>query len=181
METVLTNAHEIPTDNPSAIYTSQPRGSYYPVECLLHSAAAKRELIEHPNYPLEIYRPSELEERPYSIVDIPGKGRGMVAAQDLEPGDLIVSERPLLLAPHGMCGLRHISFNYDATEEQQQAAKYFETERVLRVAYHRMRPDDQAAYMKLHNAHLHDGSGPLLGVMRTNAYGLFDMQGRLTL
>ncbi len=181
MESVPLNPHEIPTDNPSAIYTTQPGGSDYPVECLLHSAAAKRELIEHPGYPLEIRRPSEVEERPYSIIDIPGKGLGMVAAQDIELGDLIASERPLLLAPHGLCGLRHISFDDDATQEQRRAAVYFEAERVLRVTYERMRPEDQAAYVKLHNAHLDDGSGPLLGVMRTNGYSLFDMQGRCAL
>ncbi|KAF4590778.1 hypothetical protein EYR40_009375 [Pleurotus pulmonarius] len=177
MESVPLNPHEIPTDNPSAIYTTQPMGSSYPVECLLHSAAAKRELVEFPGYPLEIHRPSEVEERSYTIVDIPGKGLGMVATQDIEQGDLIASERPLLLAPHGMCGFRDIWFEYEATQEEQQAAMFSEVERVLRVAYDRMRPDDQAAYMKLHNAHLDDGSGPLLGILRTNVYSLFDMQG----
>ncbi|KAF4590230.1 hypothetical protein EYR38_009528 [Pleurotus pulmonarius] len=134
MESVPLNPHEIPTDNPSAIYTTQPMGSSYPVECLLHSAAAKRELVEFPGYPLEIHRPSEVEERSYTIVDIPGKGLGMVATQDIEQGDLIASERPLLLAPHGMCGFRDIWFEYEATQEEQQAAMFSEVERVLRVA-----------------------------------------------
>ncbi|KAL4253908.1 hypothetical protein AB1N83_014105 [Pleurotus pulmonarius] len=177
LKVALQSPHELPANNPSMIYTSQPRGSPYPVECLLRGAAAKRELIEYPDFPQEIYRASDLEERAYSIVDIPGKGLGMVAAQDLEPGELITSERPLLLAPHAISSPASLEFNDDATEEQQQAAKYFEADRMLKIAYERMHRDDQAAYMKLHNAHLHDGSGPLLGVMRTNSYGLFDMQG----
>ncbi|KAF4590806.1 hypothetical protein EYR40_009403 [Pleurotus pulmonarius] len=176
LKVALQSPHELPTNNPSMIYTSQPRGSPYPVECLLRGAAAKRELIEYPDFPQEIYRASDLEERAYSIVDIPGKGLGMVAAQDLEPGELITSERPLLLAPHAISSPASLEFTDDATEEQQQAAKYFEADRMLKIAYERMHRDDQAAYMKLHNAHLHDGSGPLLGVMRTNSYGLFDMQ-----
>ncbi|KAF4577234.1 hypothetical protein EYR36_005221 [Pleurotus pulmonarius] len=175
LKVALQSPHELPANNPSMIYTSQPRGSPYPVECLLRGAAAKRELIEYPDFPQEIYRASDLEERAYSIVDIPGKGLGMVAAQDLEPGELITSERPLLLAPHAISSPASLEFNDDATEEQQQAAKYFEADRMLKIAYERMHRDDQAAYMKLHNAHLHDGSGPLLGVMRTNSYGLFDM------
>ncbi|KAF4590198.1 hypothetical protein EYR38_009496 [Pleurotus pulmonarius] len=181
LKVALQSPHELPTNNPSMIYTSQPRGSPYPVECLLRGAAAKRELIEYPDFPQEIYRASDLEERAYSIVDIPGKGLGMVAAQDLEPGELITSERPLLLAPHAISSPASLEFTDDATEEQQQAAKYFEADRMLKIAYERMHRDDQAAYMKLHNAHLHDGSGPLLGVMRTNSYGLFDMQDDLLL
>lgn len=145
----------------------------------MRGAAAKRELIEYPEFPKEIYRPSDLEECAYSIVDLPGKGLGMVAAQDIELGDLIVSERPLLLAPRVICRPSRLAFTDDATKEQQQAAVHFEAEKMLRIAYERMDHDDQAAYMKLHNAHLHDGSGPLLGVFRTNAYGLFAMQGML--
>ncbi|KAF4590181.1 hypothetical protein EYR38_009479 [Pleurotus pulmonarius] len=176
MTCVLSSAYEIPTDNPAVLYTSQPRGSDYAVEFLLHGAAAKRELIEYPDYPQEPYRPSELKERPYSIVEISGKGLGMVATKDLAPGDLIVAERPLLVAPRLLRTLGSVVFNDNATKEQQEAAKSFETEKTIRYAYDRMRPEDQAAYMKLHNAHLHDGSGPLFGIMRTNRYALFDLQ-----
>ncbi|KAF4577219.1 hypothetical protein EYR36_005206 [Pleurotus pulmonarius] len=177
MTCVLSSAYEIPTDNPAVLYTSQPRGSDYAVEFLLHGAAAKRELIEYPDYPQEPYRPSELKERPYSIVEISGKGLGMVATKDLAPGDLIVAERPLLVAPRLLRTLGSVVFHDNATKEQQEAAKSFETEKTIRYAYDRMRPEDQAAYMKLHNAHLHDGSGPLFGIMRTNRYALFDLQG----
>ncbi|KAF7422524.1 hypothetical protein PC9H_010680 [Pleurotus ostreatus] len=127
--TVLHSPDELPTASTSAIYTSQPRGSHYSVECLLRGAAAKRELIEYPEFPKEIYRPSDLEECAYSIVDIPGKGLGMVAAQDIELGELIVSERPLLIAPRVITSPSRLSFTDDATKEQQQAAVYFETDK----------------------------------------------------
>lgn len=68
------------------------------VECIFHSSAAKRESVAHPGYPISIPRPADAT-CPYRIVKIPSKGLGMVAARDLAFGDVITSERPLLVAP----------------------------------------------------------------------------------
>lgn len=52
-----------------------------------------------------------------------------------------------------------------------------ETQRFYRMAYERMHPEDKVAYRQLHDAHQHDGSGPLLGVQMPNSFLVFELQG----
>jgi hypothetical protein len=33
------------------------------------------------------------------VQDLPGRGRGLVAARDLQPGEVVLSDAPLLLTP----------------------------------------------------------------------------------
>lgn len=47
------------------------------------------------------------------------------------------------------------------------------------MAYERMRPEVKVAYLQLYNSHQHDGSGPLLGVQRTNSFLWFKFQGMM--
>jgi len=42
--------------------------------------------------------PTELP-RPYHVVDIPGKGKGVIATRDITRGDLLYKEPPLFIVP----------------------------------------------------------------------------------
>lgn len=41
----------------------------------------------------------------------------------------------------------------------------------MQLSIDRMLPETRAAYMSLANSHLEDGSGPLVGISRTNSFG----------
>ena len=49
---------------------------------------------------------------------------------------------------------------------------YFKQEQHLELVFNRMDEDRKEAYMALANSHKEDGSGPLLGVQRTNGFGV---------
>ncbi|KAF9497054.1 SET domain-containing protein [Pleurotus eryngii] len=188
------------------IFTTQPQDGALSenVECILHSAAAKQELIEYPNFPQPTPRshtnpliPALLASlsddkdnnngegqgaevsAPYRIAEVPSKGLGMLATRAIPQGAFIMSERPLLLGPQ----VQHLDghnmqFTATATARQRQRAIFTEAEKNLRIAFARMDPTNQKAYMALHNAHQSDGSGPITGVMRTNAYEVCRLDGQ---
>ncbi|KAL5501622.1 hypothetical protein ACEPAH_8882 [Sanghuangporus vaninii] len=39
------------------------------------------------------------DDRAFDVVDIPGKGKGLVAMRDIEQGELLIKERPLIVVP----------------------------------------------------------------------------------
>ena len=100
-----------------------------------------------------------------------GAGLGVFAGRDIKFGEFILAERPLLIHP--------ADFRYapsgaadDYTYEQHMVIMRHEIETDLEVALGRMSDQNQAVFKSLSNAHTDDGSGPLLGIMRTNAFGV---------
>ncbi|KAF7419520.1 hypothetical protein PC9H_002111 [Pleurotus ostreatus] len=193
------------------IFTTQPQDGALTenVECILHSAAAKQELIEYPNFPRPTPRShtnpvipvllASLSDdddgdgegegqgqgqgaevkAPYRIAEVPSKGLGMLATRAIPQGAFITAERPLLLGPQAQHLDGHnMQFSATATARQRQRAAFTEAEKNLRIAFARMAPANQTAYTALHNAHQSDGSGPITGVMRTNAYEVCRLEGR---
>ena len=98
-------------------------------------------------------------------------GQGVFAKHDIKRGELIFSERPLLVGPSWLMPVdihnvgRH-------TLDQWRQVMISEEEQALEVAVQRMNETDRALYMALHNSHTTDGSGPLYGIMRTNGFGV---------
>jgi len=99
-----------------------------------------------------------------------GAGLGMFAGRDIKFGEFILAERPLLMHPADIRYAPGAADDY--TYEQHMAIMRHEIESGLEVALGRMSDQNQAAYKSLFNAHTEDGSGPLLGIMRTNAFGV---------
>jgi len=92
-------------------------------------------------------------------------------------GELIFAERPLLVTPRGTSGVNEEDVqHYDL--KTQMAIAMMEWEKTLEVAVGRMEPENKKALMELANSHKHDGSGPILGIIRTNGFkvggGIFD-------
>lgn len=58
------------------------------------------------------------------------------------------------------------------TLEMEQRLAMRDFENTLERAVGRMSPEDQESFKNLANCHTQDGSGPLLGIVRTNGFGL---------
>ena len=98
-------------------------------------------------------------------------GMGMFATRDIDLGDIIFSERPLLVVPEVMEAPGAV-IDKSYTKKQVQKIMLVQSEKMLEIAFNRMNDQDKKRYMGLINDHKEDGSGPLMGILRTNRYGL---------
>ncbi|KAF8178631.1 hypothetical protein K438DRAFT_1268728 [Mycena galopus ATCC 62051] len=99
---------------------------------------------------------------------VPGKGMGLFSTRALKMGDLILTERPLLLAPVGTV----LPYPPGFTPAQYLQLCLNEKEKALEKSVDRMNQESKAAFMALANCHTEDGSGPLMGIIRTNGLGV---------
>lgn len=96
----------------------------------------------------------------------------MFAKHDIQMGDLILAERPLLVMPTHLWPLVEIPDDSNASQLQIIQASLMEWEKHLRLMLSRMEPGGRAAFMQLTNSHKDDGSGPILGISRTNGIAM---------
>jgi hypothetical protein len=94
----------------------------------------------------------------------------MFSTRKLDAGDLVLVERPLTVSPSAMS--IEVHFPTDFTAEQKMQAYLHECEKMWRFLFERMHPDNQSAFMALANSHKQDGTGPIGGIIRTNALGI---------
>ncbi|TVY17602.1 SET domain-containing protein 5 [Lachnellula arida] len=86
----------------------------------------------------------------WTIESIPGKGKGVIAAIDIKPGKLLISEAPLLTT--------------------ECITSMESTERDLAQALRALPKDSQRAFLSLHNNY--PGKNPLSNIIRSNGYPL---------
>ncbi|CAA7270089.1 unnamed protein product [Cyclocybe aegerita] len=136
--------------------TMRPRGINLPIPMVIANGSP----IPKPRHPnICVVKP------------VPGAGLGVFTTCDVQVGELIFSERPLLVAPCGLSPpLEDIPDHYSSQQIQQIIM--FEREELLQHAVGRMSDEQRAAFMSLANAHMEDGSGPILGIIRTNAFSI---------
>ncbi|KAF8346579.1 hypothetical protein F5887DRAFT_1073256 [Amanita rubescens] len=118
-----------------------------PYSIFLLYPGAKEAISAIPGFPTP-YRPSLRVH--YRIGDAPGAGKGMFALTDLDTGDLILRERPLMLFPLTIVG------NGLTTVEV-----------ILMQVIMGMKPEDCAEFFKLTNCGTEEH--PILGIMSTNS------------
>lgn len=141
-------------------------------ECYI-SGYLKRKIASTPGVGAALPVPPE---KVYRISEASGKGLGMYATQDIRAGDLIVAERPLLIAPRSVSTARDGEIPEHLTMHQIHQVVIHDTEQVYSVLLERLDPDRKNAFMKLANSHRSDGSGPILGRVRTNGFGVDEMR-----
>ncbi|KAI0785784.1 hypothetical protein C8Q75DRAFT_309360 [Abortiporus biennis] len=137
-------------------------------ECFLY-APTKRFIMAPHGFPERIRRAPKI---PYEVQEIPGRGKGLVALQDLEAGDLIIAERPLTVSAQAI--------KAPPVDSSRINPKYNDIMKQYQDEYHilfqnladRMEPRQKAEFMGLVNSHEHDGSGPIFGRIRTNSFGV---------
>ncbi|KAJ7125165.1 hypothetical protein C8R44DRAFT_703306 [Mycena epipterygia] len=132
-------------------------------ECFFFPGS-KEVLMKLPGFPKPLVHPTTPAFR---MASTPGKGAGLFSTRALKAGDLILSERPLLVAARGAA----VSYPEGFTHEQFIQHSLNELEKYMALSVNRMRPEAKAAFMALANSHKEDGSGPIVGIVRTN--GLF--------
>ncbi|KAG5642440.1 hypothetical protein DXG03_002786 [Asterophora parasitica] len=134
-------------------------------ECVFWGGDHKRTIVSTPGFPSPIPRPRQVLHR----VAPSRFGMGVFATRNIAMDDLIVSERPLLMAPHVIPPLPlNFSPDFKPTHAQIMEARMVQYEQYLDMALERMFPENCAAFLALHNAHTEDGSGPIYGRVRTN-------------
>ncbi|KAI0785769.1 hypothetical protein C8Q75DRAFT_808987 [Abortiporus biennis] len=152
-------------------------------ECMV-TPSIKREIMATPNFPQPLQRPSKTK---YEIRSVEGRGLAMFATDHIDVGELILCERPLLMA---QAMARGQDVPVAVTDELDPEAEndpelvrqiiFQEKERQLETLVGNMHPKFREQFMALANSHEHDGSGPLFGRLRTNGFGapgFFDLEG----
>jgi len=133
------------------------------IQCAwITEASAKENVLNTPGYPARIPKPRRLDL--YEVRPTPDMGLGLFAKRDIKRGDLILAERPLLVAPLGMRALQSAT----------QISEFIVSESLLEAAIAHLPSESQADYKALHNVHLGDLNlgGHLLGIALTNAYSI---------
>lgn len=114
-------------------------------------------------------------DKMYRISEAPGKGVGMLADRDINAGELVVAERPLVIVPAKIHTHRPSMIPAHLTMEQVMQVLLCDTESMYSPVFDRLTPAAREAFYKLADSHLHDGSGPIMGRIRTNAFGVGEM------
>ena len=152
-----------------ACFTGQPPDPDGHSEWIV-CAATNRKVLNAPGYPQPVPRPTA-NVKSYVIKSTLTMGKGVFATRDIQMGEIIFAERPLLVVPRALRSTTEV----DAIEysiEDYTKIMLFQREQQLELAVERMEPDRRAKLMALMNSHLEDGSGPLNGIVRTNGYGV---------
>ena len=117
------------------------------------------------NIPIE--PPKLSSPLPYVIRKTKKAGLGVFATRNIQPGELILRERPLLAVPH--------KWPAQKGEEEKQG-KHFAS--VIKSAVEdRLRPENRKIYLSLHDCKNYPGDLKPLGVWETNAVGIGPIPG----
>jgi hypothetical protein len=153
------------------ICTSQPRADALAeslegwTECYM-TGRAKSWLTSQPGWPA----PLPATPRPPICVvrDKPGRGKALFAVRHIARGELILAERPLILTTIAYGGGRPRNMEVNKEVLLQEILRDAEEE--LRPVFGRLSKAHQKAFMDLKDSHTEDGSGPILGRIRTNGF-----------
>ncbi|EDQ99660.1 uncharacterized protein LACBIDRAFT_316178 [Laccaria bicolor S238N-H82] len=143
-------------------------------ECVL-AGHIKRRIFSTPGFPRPIKKTAGGKVN-HRVRPSPVGGLGMFAMRPVHTGDLIIAERPLLISPRSF-GMAVGSGMEGLTQAEIIQVNVKEWEERLGVAVKRMTDENRKAFMALANSHTQDGSGRILGIIRTNGYkvpGLYD-------
>ncbi|KAF4612727.1 hypothetical protein D9613_011818 [Agrocybe pediades] len=153
--------------NQTVVTTIPPRDYDMPPDPDGHSAwivrgTTKAKILNRPGYPKAVPKPSGPPA--YEVRATPDMGMGA----------LLVAPRDIgMMADSSKFKLRE---KYSPDEFRQ--IMMMECEKLLEnVVQGYMQPEHREAFLALANSHQEDGSGPILGIIRTNGYkieGLFD-------
>ncbi|KAF7289263.1 Aldehyde dehydrogenase [Mycena indigotica] len=127
-------------------------------------------LSKTPGFPQRL--PPAASPPAFRVAPSPGKGMGLFSTRKITQGEMIFSERPLLLQPAPTMVITPNGL--DAAEEAKWRLN--EQERYAAKCVQRMTPHQQAAFMGLHNFNPNDRTGPIFGRIRTNGIGLYGLE-----
>ncbi|KAJ8522229.1 hypothetical protein ONZ45_g1188 [Pleurotus djamor] len=174
------------TVNDSCILTTLPESTDPAIliggqtQCILLSARDKAHLVGAFGYPQAMPQPKLPLEDIFVIEEVPGKGLGMIAARDIKQGELICSERALLIVPGALLGDRTVNQPkaMNISKLKDNVLYYRKSidahEANIQKALERMSEEDREKFLALWDCHKEEGTtGPLYGRVRTNGFGVF--------
>ena len=148
--------------------TKAPGDSHNQTEWIARSAT-KLKVLNQPGFPRPVPKPAHLN---YVVKQTDKMGKGVFATRDIGFGELVFAERPLLVVPAN-CNISGIVPPAHYNMEQQKRIVMTEWEKKLNIVVEeRMTEEDRKAFKELQNSHTEDGSPPILGVIRTNGFGI---------
>ncbi|KAL0568629.1 hypothetical protein V5O48_013348, partial [Marasmius crinis-equi] len=142
--------------------------SLYPdgwTECMIPIGLLRR-LLNTPGYPQPLQQLPEIRHR---VGPSPLGGTGLFATVNLKPGDLVLNERAMMIKSRAYY---RSAIEGNMSMEEYKKSTFEGAEREIKTIFGRMTKEKQEAFMTLWNSHEHDGSGPLIGRLRTNAFGV---------
>ncbi|KAF7289312.1 Aldehyde dehydrogenase [Mycena indigotica] len=163
---------ELPPDSFAYVWTTLPGIQLRDepqTECVL-LPESKDIILKTPGFPKPL--PPMPTCPAFRVARSPGKGMGLFSTRNIKQGEIILYERPLLITPAAVRATAPEHFS--PAQVVQHSLNTFE--RIAEVSVNRMTEERQAAFMSLHNCHMTDGSGPIVGRIRTNGFGLPGLQ-----
>jgi len=136
-------------------------------------APTMSKVLNAPGYPQPVPKPT-ISVKSYAVKSTPTMGKGVFATRDIQMGEIIFAERPLLVVPRALRSTTEVDPSEYSIEDYAKIM-LFQREQQLELVAERMEPDRRAKLMAFMNSHLEDGSGPLNGIVRTNAYGVTNL------
>ncbi|KAF8876962.1 hypothetical protein BD779DRAFT_1677572 [Infundibulicybe gibba] len=130
----------VPPKPNGAILAENPDGWS---KCLV-ADKIKDKIPSSPGFPAPLAHPPKV----HRIGSAPGKGLGIFATHDLDVGDLIYAERPLLVLPSCTKNIR-IGYPQDWTGEQVEWTTMFVWNQQCYRAFERLEPEAQDAFLSL--------------------------------
>ncbi|EAU90717.1 hypothetical protein CC1G_03986 [Coprinopsis cinerea okayama7 len=135
------------------------------------SPASKAKYFAHKNWPRPL---PKIRNRLVVRETGDGSGLGVFATEDIKRYEPVLVERPFLVYPIQNIFGRINSEGLSELSDNQIAQLYMKkAEGMLRYAVdQQMMSRARKGFLELGNSHLNDGSGPLLGIVRTNGFGI---------
>ncbi|KXN82804.1 SET domain-containing protein 5 [Leucoagaricus sp. SymC.cos] len=150
-------------------HNNQPSDPDGHSEWLLVHGATKAKVFNFPGYPRPCAKPRR--SNMIELKQTPDTGMAVFATCDIKVGDLIFSERPLLVTPRAVFPPARLNLSGYSKEKVTQTIM-FEYEKILEHVVSRMSPERRAALLALCNSHTEDGSGKIMGIIRTNGFSI---------
>ncbi|KAK7049329.1 hypothetical protein VNI00_005930 [Paramarasmius palmivorus] len=138
-------------------------------ECLV-TGGIKRLIYETPGFPKPLVRPQHVS---YRIGESPGKGLGMFATRDLKMGELILSERPIIILP--LMGRIPGIWADNLPRESLLSVQTEHWKKTLQHSFRRLTPEKEAAFWNLMNA-WPSSLDKMEGILRTNGFNTEGME-----
>lgn len=129
--------------------------------------ATKLKILNIPGFPRPVPKPAQFS---YIVKKTEKMGKGVFATRPINFGELIFAERPLLVVPANS-NIAGVNPPAHYTLEQQKRVVMMEWEKKLEIMVEkRMEEKDRKDFQDLQNSHTEDGSGPILGIIRTHKW-----------
>ncbi|KAJ3993846.1 hypothetical protein F5050DRAFT_1677536 [Lentinula boryana] len=147
-------------------------------ECLL-TGLMKQTILETPLFPQQLSQPNhsrhrvgEASHKSTTLKPLPG----LYATKELDMGDLILSERPVLIMPVMMrVGEIFYQTLSQLTQRERLDVARNQWQKALETLFARLSKEDQEEFWKLRDVQEKDGKKSIDGIVKTNGFAILGL------